>query len=204
MRNNFFKNILIYLCIVFGCIAVFQVMSRDHQDIEELSSSEFLSAAVAGEYTEVTIVAADNAWEVTGIDKDEKTYKATIPPQDELVSELNEAGVNLMLRIHCNGSSRSTVRGIGLYVNRSFPISAESRRAAECILPRMAEATGAKARGVYRRDTYTGLNWSEAPAVLVECGYLTHPEEDRLLNDPAYQAKLAAGIVEGLCDYFGR
>ena len=117
---------------------------------------------------------------------------------------LNEAGVDLMLRIHCNGSSRSTVRGIGLYVNRSFPISAESRRAAECILPRMAEATGAKARGVYRRDTYTGLNWSEAPAVLVECGYLTHPEEDRLLNDPAYQAKLAAGIVEGLCDYFGR
>ena len=95
LRNNFFKNILIYLCIVFGCIAVFQVMSRDHQDIEELSSSEFLSAAVAGEYTEVTIVAADNAWEVTGIDKDEKTYKATIPPQDELVSELNEAGVNV-------------------------------------------------------------------------------------------------------------
>ena len=132
-----------------------------------------------------------------------ETHDVNISNQ-ERAKQMNEAGAQLVLRIHCNGSSVKTKRGIALYVNKSFPISGESRRAAECILPRMAEATGAKARGVFRRDTYTGLNWSEAPAVLVECGYMTNPEEDLLLNDLAYQRKLAEGMVEGVCDYFGR
>ena len=132
-----------------------------------------------------------------------ETHDVNISNQ-ERAKKMNEAGAQLVLRIHCNGSSVKTKRGIGLYVNKSFPISGESRRAAECIMPRMAETTGAKARGVFRRDTYTGLNWSEAPAVLVECGYMTNPEEDLLLNDPAYQRKLAEGMVEGICDFFGR
>jgi N-acetylmuramoyl-L-alanine amidase len=33
---------------------------------------------------------------------------------------------------------------------------------------------------------------------------MTNPEEDVKLNDPAYQQKLAEGMVEGICDYFGR
>ena len=85
---------------------------------------------------------------------------------------------------------------------KSYASSAESRRAAECILPRMAEATGARQRGIFLRDTYTGLNWSAVPAILVECGYLTNPVEDEKLNDPAFQQKLAEGMVEGICDYF--
>ena len=117
---------------------------------------------------------------------------------------MNAAGVDLVLRIHCNGSGKKTIHGIGLYVNKSYPISAESLRAAECILPRMIEATGARRHGIFRRDSYTGLNWSEVPCVLVECGYLTHPEEELRLQDPAYQQKLAEGMVEGICDYFGR
>ena len=122
----------------------------------------------------------------------------------ERAKMMNALHVDLVLRIHCNGSSSSSPNGIGLYVNRSYAISAESRRAAQCILPRMAQATGAHENGVFLRDTYTGLNWSEVPSVLVECGYLTNPEEDMLLNDPTYQEKLAEGIVEGICDYFGR
>ena len=68
----------------------------------------------------------------------------------------------------------------------------------------MTEATGSKNRGISRRDTYTGLNWLTVPGVLVECGYLTNPEEDRKLNDPEYQQMLAAGMLEGICEYFSR
>jgi N-acetylmuramoyl-L-alanine amidase len=42
------------------------------------------------------------------------------------------------------------------------------------------------------------------PCILVECGYLTNADEDLKLNDPEYQQKLASGMVEGICDYFGR
>ena len=33
---------------------------------------------------------------------------------------------------------------------------------------------------------------------------MSNPEEDVRLNDPAYQAKLVEGMVEGICAYLGR
>ena len=132
-----------------------------------------------------------------------ETHEVNISNQ-ERARMMNALGVDLVLRIHCNGSGNQAANGIGLYVNKSYPISAESRRAAEYILPRMAEATGARKQGIFLRGTYTGLNWSEVPSILVECGYMTNPEEDVKLNDPVYQQKLAEGMVEGICDYFGR
>ena len=95
MKKNLFKNIMIYLLIVLGCVAVFQMMSGDRQNISELSSSEFMNNALAGEYSEVVIVASDNAWEVTATDKDENVYRATIPPQDNFVSQLDKKGVDV-------------------------------------------------------------------------------------------------------------
>ena len=35
------------------------------------------------------------------------------------------------------------------------------------------------------------MNHISCRAVLVECGFLSNPEDDRLLHDPAYQKKLA-------------
>ena len=77
-------------------------------------------------------------------------------------------------------------------------------RAAEALLPAMVEATGAESDGIFRRDTYTGLNWSEVPSILVEMGFMTNEEEDYKLNDPAYQQLLVQGMVEGICAYMGR
>ena len=132
-----------------------------------------------------------------------ETHDVDISNQ-ERAKMMNEWGADLVLRIHCDGADKRSANGIGLFVNKSYPISAESKRAAKCILPRMVEATGAKQRNVYERDTYTGLNWSEVPCILVECGFMTNPDEDERLNDPEYQQKLAAGMVEGICDYFDR
>lgn len=36
-------------------------------------------------------------------------------------------------------------------------------------------------RGVRQRSDFTGFNWADVPAVLVEVGFMTHPVEDRLL-----------------------
>ena len=68
----------------------------------------------------------------------------------------------------------------------------------------MAEATGARAMGIYKRDSYSGLNWSTVPSILVEMGFMSNPDEDRLLNDPEYQQKLVNGMVQGIADYMGR
>ena len=122
----------------------------------------------------------------------------------ERAKMMNDLGCDLVLRIHCDGADSSRANGIGLYVNESFPISEASYAAAEAIIPRMCEATGAKERGIFESDSYTGLNWSEVPCILVECGFMSNPREDELLNTPEYQRLLARGMVEGICDYFGR
>lgn len=41
----------------------------------------------------------------------------------------------------------------------------------------------------------------QKPGVLVECGFLSNPEEEALLRDPQYQKKLCCVIVSGLSEY---
>lgn len=64
-------------------------------------------------------------------------------------------------------------------------------------------------RGVatLRRDkTQQGNLWvlrsPDIPSVLIETGYLSNPSEARQLNTPAYQRRLADGIVQGVMRYF--
>lgn len=132
-----------------------------------------------------------------------ETHDVDISNQERAIM-MNEAGADLVLRIHCNGSENKSANGIGLYVRATGACAEESYTASEALLPAMAEATGAKANGIYQRDTYTGLNWSEVPCILVEMGFMSNPDEDEKLSDPEYQALLVEGMVEGICDYFGR
>lgn len=114
---------------------------------------------------------------------------------------MNDLAVDLVLRIHCNGANDKSVHGTGLYITKTGDIAEESLAAAEYLLPAMIEATGAKNCGIFKRDTYTGMNWSTVPCILVEMGYMSNPDEDLLLADPDYQQKLVDGMVEGIIDY---
>ena len=49
---------------------------------------------------------------------------------------------------------------------------------------------------------YYILRQSEDTAILVECGFLTNPEEEKKLNDPAYQKRIAWSIYAGINRYF--
>lgn len=122
----------------------------------------------------------------------------------ERAEMMNELGVDLALRIHCDGAEDSSANGIGLYVRKTGEKQEESEAAANVILDAMVEATGAKKRGVHLRDTYTMNNWSIVPCILVECGFMSNPEEDEKLNDPAYQDLLVEGILSGVASYFER
>lgn len=114
---------------------------------------------------------------------------------------MNEWGADFVVRIHCNGSSDHTASGAGTYVRKTGTAAQESEELGRCLLNAICEATGAKKTGVYKRDTYTGLNWSTVPCVLVEMGFLTNAEEDRRLTDPEYQRLLVYGMAQGMLEY---
>lgn len=122
----------------------------------------------------------------------------------ERAQMMNELGVDLVLRIHCNGSEKKSDQGIGLYVTKTGDIAASSLAAAEAMMPELITATGAHDHGIHKRDTYTGQNWSTVPCVMVEMGYMSNPDEDVKLNDPEYQDQLVQGMVDGICAYFDR
>ena len=45
------------------------------------------------------------------------------------------------------------------------------------------------------------LSHTQRPAVLVECGFLSNPDERELLKSSAYQQKMAASVFAGFLDY---
>lgn len=50
------------------------------------------------------------------------------------------------------------------------------------------------------RDVYL-MEHITCPGVLIECGFLSNPQEEQLLKDPGYQKKLAAAIACTLLSY---
>ena len=42
----------------------------------------------------------------------------------------------------------------------------------------------------------------EIPTAIVECGFLSNPEEEKILLTDEYQDKLAWGIYNGIMEYF--
>ena len=120
----------------------------------------------------------------------------------ERAQMMNEAGAHVVLRLHLNGGMSESTRGIGAFVKSKGSGAEESYAIAETLLAALGETTGARIEQIQVYDTYTGLNWSEVPSILLEMGYMSNPDEDRLLNTEEYQALLVEGIVRGLTGYF--
>ncbi len=56
-------------------------------------------------------------------------------------------------------------------------------------------------RGFVEQAGFAVLKSPDIPSILVETAFITNPEEERRLNDPVYQQKLAQAITRGLQDY---
>ena len=72
-----------------------------------------------------------------------------------------------------------------------------SSRLAYSIQEKLIGATQATDRGVQQAPFYV-LMGLEAPAVLVEIGFISHPDEGKKLQDAAYQDTLAHAIADGV------
>ena len=60
------------------------------------------------------------------------------------------------------------------------------------------------ARKLTLNGDYYILKCSNIPSVLVECGFLSNPEEEKLLQDEEYQDKLCYAIFCGIMKFFNQ
>ncbi len=118
----------------------------------------------------------------------------------------NELNADLAVRIHADGSTNVSLYGISVLVPGDGVIEqktvADSRAAGEAVLGALISATDANNRGIIERYDLTGFNWSSVPVILVECGFMSNPDEDALLANELYQDRIASGIAQGIADYF--
>lgn len=75
-----------------------------------------------------------------------------------------------------------------------------SKALAAVVQRKMVGATGWTDRGV-KENAFAVLRTARTPAILVEVGFMTNPEEGRKLATEAYQVKLARAIAEGVLEF---
>ncbi|MCB2023113.1 MAG: N-acetylmuramoyl-L-alanine amidase [Rhizobacter sp.] len=59
-------------------------------------------------------------------------------------------------------------------------------------------------KGKVEQAGFAVLKAPDIPSILVETAFISNPEEEARLNDPAYQAELATALVSGIERYFAR
>lgn len=115
----------------------------------------------------------------------------------------NDAGADVFIRIHANGSENASVNGaMTICQTSSNPYNSayyqDSKDLATYVLEELVNATGCKKQYVWETDTMSGINWCQVPVTIVEMGYMTNPEEDARMATEEYQEMLAVGMANGI------
>ena len=129
---------------------------------------------------------------------------------------VNASESDIFVSIHINASGSSAAQGIETYyyqpyaeypsrINATYHANptrlSMSDTLANANQSSLINATGAQNQGV-KRQTFAVLRETTAPAVLLELGFLSNPQEAARLNTAAYQETLANAIVAGIKSYY--
>ena len=107
---------------------------------------------------------------------------------------LQTEGADAAVSIHMNKFSDRRVRGPMAYYQAG---AAAGQALATCVIDSLTEALSLKSRLANPGNNFV-TRVPACPAVLVECGFLSHAEEERLLQDEAYQKAIAHAIARGI------
>jgi len=136
---------------------------------------------------------------------------------DERVEFVNKLNPSVLISIHRDASRSPTAQGMHTAYHASGPKkpSKQGKRLAESLQKHVSKRTGLRDNGVRSRPAWDKdgkqtetslmiLRETNPPAALLELGFMSHPEEELLGDDPEFASAVAVGIVEGLNEYFGR
>ncbi|MFC1716067.1 N-acetylmuramoyl-L-alanine amidase [Candidatus Poribacteria bacterium] len=101
-----------------------------------------------------------------------------------------------------NASSGRTIKDLNnilRYILRGAKVK-ESRELARTVQSQLSQTTGADDRGI-KRAPFIVLIGAEAPSILVELGFISNLQDERLLRSEEYKAKLARALMEAMENY---
>ncbi|MBM6829264.1 N-acetylmuramoyl-L-alanine amidase [Anaerotignum lactatifermentans] len=124
-------------------------------------------------------------------------------PLETRVKRANDAGADVYVSIHANayGNDWNSANGVESWVYDKA--DQKTIKMAEAIHREVIDALGRKDRGIKKSGDLYVLRKTKMPAILIEGGFMTNPEEAELLRSDSYRRKTAEGICRGLCAYYG-
>ena len=114
------------------------------------------------------------------------------------VRQANEWGADIFLSLHTNAATNTAANGSEALIYSNS--STTARELAEDILDEMTDLTGLRNRGVIERSGLYVLRRTNMPAILVEMGFITNPNDAYLMaTSPDL---FAEGIYRGFLEYY--
>ena len=113
---------------------------------------------------------------------------------------INSSENNILVSIHQNKFSQSKYSGAQMFYSDNHP---ESMKLAESIrksVTSLLQPGNSRELKADKGSVYI-LKKAQIPAVIAECGFLSNPEEAKLLSDGEYQGKMAFAIMCGVMDF---
>lgn len=112
----------------------------------------------------------------------------------------NESSADIFVSIHLNKIPQPQYDGWQTFYNKE---SENGKKLATLIQSNLNEAIQKENNRVAKSiENIYIVNHVEIPTTIVECGFLSNPEEEKKLLDDSYQNRLAWGIYNGIIDYF--
>lgn len=116
----------------------------------------------------------------------------------------NDSDADLFVSIHGNSHINSVHKGIQvLYcpATQSSIKEGDQFPFAKAMMDALLAGTGAVDKGIIQRPNLVVLRETKMPAVLVETGFMSNPEEEELLFTEKYQDIIVDSIVKGIENY---
>ncbi|UZR92494.1 N-acetylmuramoyl-L-alanine amidase [Chondrinema litorale] len=118
---------------------------------------------------------------------------------DSRVERANKSGADYFISIHCNSNPNKAIFGTRTHIHSNK--FASSKKLANIIEHEFSTRAGRKSRGVMdardRGYNLQALQYTKMPGVLVECGFMTNPTEEKFLNSELGQDYIASAIFRG-------
>lgn len=112
----------------------------------------------------------------------------------------NESSADIFVSIHLNKIPQEQYWGWQCFYKNG---DESSKKLANSIQDNLNDAIQKdNKRTPLKLDTVYLMKHVEIPISIIECGFLSNPEEEKQLLEDSYQNRLAWGIYNGIIDYF--
>lgn len=125
-----------------------------------------------------------------------------VEDMNKRLSIIKNSDADLFVSIHMNAFSDQKVNGINVFYDRNH---AEIKELAENILDSVHQITGAQIHDVkVAEESLYLMKNTTIPAILIECGFLSNPEEESKLKNEDYQSQISWAVGKAITEYFYR